>query len=505
MSDKNMNKVKKGILLSLLLVFLIIIYLQFNKNLRPIVSLSKDQREIEEIKVKANRTLYNLLLISVDTLRTDYIHFFGYDLESSPAIDNIFSRSLYFPNALTTIPRTTQALASLLTGCYPFKTEVRFLWDALSNKTTTLAEILKKAGYQTIAVVTNDLLPSERRLDRGFDIYDYATDIRDANGTTQAAIDHLEQIDSTKPYFLWIHYIDPHTPYYPNEDLAVAFNPEYKGRYRFNFGEKSNNKDYAYPEDIGKEQVIYHNNLGVEINQHIRRLYAADIRQTDEGIAHLLNTLSYPHEDNLLIVFTADHGESLGEHDYYYEHGDYLYNPELKVPLAFVLPNDHPYKRTGPCDEWASLIDVLPTILELLDIEVLSKHINNIDGKSLVPLIEKKLRRSRTIFAESGECFYPESIKRRVRFDISGRFRCVVHGDWKLIWTPFQSPHLQYELYNIRTDPLEIQNLYGLGNPELKKLTRYLKKWMTTHNQSGIKSIATEKDIETLKSLGYLK
>jgi len=505
MNNKIVNKVKIGTLLSLSLIFLIIMYLQFRNNLLPIESLSNAQIEMEEINVKANSFLNNILLISVDTLRPDYLHFYDYDLESSPAIDDIFNHSIYFPNALTTIPRTTQALASLLTGCYPYKTEVRFLWDVLSNREITLAEILKKAGYQTIAVVTNDLLPPERGLDRGFDIYDYATDIRDANSTTQVAIAHLEQIDPTKPYFLWIHYIDPHAPYYPYEDLAVSFDPEYKGRYRLHFGEKSSNKDQAYPEDIGKEQAIYHNNLGIEINQHIRRLYAADIRQTDEGIARLLNALSYPHEDNLLIVFTADHGESLGEHNYYYEHGDYLYNPGLKVPLAFILPNVHPFKKTGPCDEWASLIDVLPTILELLDIEVLSEHLKKIDGESLVPLIEKRPRRPRSIFAESGYCFYPEAINRRVRFDISGRFRCVVQGDWKLIWTPFQSPDLQYELYNIRTDPMEIQNLFWQRKPELKNLTRYLKKWIAIQINEGESKEPNEKDLELLKSLGYIR
>jgi len=457
-----------------------------------------------EVKIKGNG--YNLLLITVDTLRTDYLSANGYDLNTTPSADQLIKGGLYFSRAITPVPRTTQALACLLTGCYPHKAGVRYLWDGLSWKTITLAEILKEVNYQTIAVVSNHVLPPERRLDRGFNKYDFGTDKRDAVKTTQAAIKHLNKLNSEAPFFLWVHYIDPHVPYYPPKDIAIEFDPNYAGRYKTHFGDKPGGiGEHAYPKDIGKERAVYHNDLGEEVNQHIRRLYAADIKLADIGMKQLVEAAQKHAGNNLLIVFTADHGESLGEHDYYFEHGAYVYNPELRVPLAFVLPEDHSKNLMGRVNDWVSLIDVLPTTLDLLGIDVLSSHLDNIDGRSLMPYWNGRPIESRPIFAESGKCYFPKSIKRRVRFDISGRFRCVIYNEWKLIWTPYQKGVLLYELYNTELDPDETKDLYSPDHPKAKILMKYLQQWMAQHSQKPRETRPSKKDLEALRSLGYIK
>jgi arylsulfatase A-like enzyme len=111
------------------------------------------------IRVEAKESHYDLLLITVDTLRPDYLSHNGYDLDTSPWINKLIEEGLHFPKAITPIPRTTQALASLLTGCYPFETKVRYLWDTLSLEKVTLAEILQRLDYRNIAVVSNHVLP----------------------------------------------------------------------------------------------------------------------------------------------------------------------------------------------------------------------------------------------------------------------------------------------------------------------------------------------------------
>jgi arylsulfatase A-like enzyme len=448
----------------------------------------------------------SILLITVDALRPDYLSANGYDRNVSPAMDQLIQRGLYFSHCVTTIPKTTQSLACLHTGCYPYKTQVRTLWDRLSPQAVTIAEILKDAGYQTIAVVSNSMLSPTRGLNRGFDIYDLGLSSRDAIKTTMRAVQHLSEGNPDLPFFLWVHYIDPHVPYYPPEELAKAVDPNYEGLYASHFGDKEGESaEHDYPSELGKERAVFHNDLGDEINQHIRRLYAADIRQADLGIAQLLAEARRIAQDHLIVILTADHGESLGEHDYFYSHGDYLYNPGLKVPLAVVLPNSHPLYATGRVKDRVSLIDILPTVLDLAGVVVESPHLLDIDGLSLIPYWRGEGLKPRALYAESDNSFYPLAIKRRVRFDTAGRFRCVFFNQWKLIWTPEQEPDLMYELYNLEGDPEEMKNIYSADHPYYRLLVQFLQAWMKPQDVYPPETKPSQKDLEILKSLGYIK
>jgi len=209
--------------------------------------------------------------------------------------------------------------------------------------------------------------------------------------------------------------------------------------------------------------------------------------------------------DRLIIALTADHGESLGEHDYYYEHGDYLYNAQLRVPLVFRIPRTHRLYAVGKVDDWVSLIDVVPTILDLLEIKVSSDHLEPVDGVSLMPYWEGRKAAPRPLFAESDDSFFPEFIKRRVRHDIAGRFRSVIFDGWKLIWTPFQEPGMLYELYDIESDPAESNNLYEVEKTRAGVLEKYLQEWMALQTEPAEETQPTPKDLKILRSLGYIK
>ncbi len=167
----------------------------------------------------------HVLLLTVDTLRSDHLSANGYDLPTTPYLDALLAGGVHFPRALAPVPRTTPALASLLTGAYPHTTGVRTLYGALDDGVLSLAELFQRRGYHTVAVVSNHVLTPERRLDRGFEVYDAAGDARDATATTDAVLRCVDASWRERPVFLWVHYIDPHVPYWPPQELAARFDP----------------------------------------------------------------------------------------------------------------------------------------------------------------------------------------------------------------------------------------------------------------------------------------
>lgn len=447
----------------------------------------------------------HVLLLTVDTLRPDYMGIYGYDLPSSPCVDSLLSDGVLFTRALTPIGRTTPALASMLTGGYPHTTGVRTLFDTLSTDVISIAQFAQKRGFNTIAVVSNHVLPPSRELNRGFDVYDFAGDTRDAEQTTSAAIRQLESFGPDDPMFVWVHYIDPHVPYFPPKELAREFDPDYRGPYRDHFGKvRGGVGNEAYPEDLGKIRAVFQNDLPDEVNAHVRRLYAAEVRFTDNAIAALLDWMRRHLGDDWTIVFASDHGESLGEHDYYYDHGDYVYDASLRIPLGLAFPPGDEFHGARTIEDWVSLIDVMPTLMELLEFRAPPDPPYSIEGRSLVPYLRGEILPPRPLFAESGWCFHKKWVPRRLNFDVSGRFRSVTLGEWKLIWTPGQSDDTKYELYNIGDDPHETKNIIDDNPAQANKLIGLLKRWTELSDDRKHRKIS-DRDLKLLRSLGYVQ
>lgn len=447
-------------------------------------------------------TRKHVLVLTIDTLRHDYMSSTGYGLPTTPYLDSLLSGGIVFDNAITPIPRTTQALASMLTGAYPHTHGVRTLFDSVSDDVTTVTELAHEAGYKTIAVVSNHILTRERGLDRGFDVYDFGTDARDAQATTRAAITQLQTASRDDKLFVWVHYIDPHVPYFPPREIVHDFAPDYDGRYKWNFGEKKGGiGNHAYPKDLPKSQAVFENPLPDDVNAHIRKLYAADIRFSDDAVAGLIKWMRSELGEDWVIVFASDHGESLGEHDYFYDHGDYVYNATLRVPLGIVLPETDPLFRKGRVANWVSLADVMPTLAELMGLNT-KKIDGQLESRSLVPCLRGESLSPQPVFSECGKAFFPKFVNRRTDFAVPGRFRAVIDGDWKLIWTPGQSDRLSFELYNLATDPGETKNIHNPEHPEARRLTGLLSQWLK--NTPHKNSTPSDEDMERLKSLGYI-
>jgi arylsulfatase A-like enzyme len=449
-------------------------------------------------------TRRRVLLLTIDTLRADHVATHPYGPANTPSLERLLAGAEVFERAATPVPRTTPALASLLTGTYPHTTKVRSLADPLAPEVVSVAELFRARGYRTLAVVSNHVLRPRRGLGRGFEVYDYAGDGRDAEATTRAALGRLAEVGDDDPVFLWVHYIDPHVPYAPPPELAHAFDPGYTGRYAERFGgEPGATGPSAFPSDLPKAEAIYRNPLDPSVNEHIRKLYAADVRATDDAVATLLAGLARAGGP-WTVVFTADHGESLGEHGYFWEHGDYVWNETVHVPLAFAFPPDDPLHATRRIEPWVSLVDVVPTLVELFDLPMPYDLAYAIEGRSLVPALRGEPLEPRPVFTESGRSRFPDEVHGRVRFDVAGRFRAVLHGRWKLLWTPFQEPGREFALYDLEADPGELHDLYRADAPEAQALRGELHAWLRA-TDDRTETALDARDVELLRSLGYVE
>ena len=227
----------------------------------------------------------SVLLVTIDTLRPDYMGMNGYDRPTTPFLDALVARGFYFEQAVSPIARTTPALGSLLTGAYPHRTGIRKLTDVLDPEITTLAELLAARGYQTLAVVANQLVGPERGLARGFGSYDHGGHSQVASLTTDTALRRVATLSTDEPFFLWVHYIDPHVPYHTDREIARALDPDYRGPYLDRFGRNGGPDEHpsaqlAFPVKLPKGTATHRNPLPSYVNEHIRRLYAADIRRS---------------------------------------------------------------------------------------------------------------------------------------------------------------------------------------------------------------------------------
>jgi len=307
-----------------------------------------------------------LLLISVDTLRADHLGAYGSERGLTPRLDALARESLVFRAAYAPAPFTLPSMAALFSGRYPETLGV------VSNASRlppvpTLASELAARGWRTGAVVGNLALRRPAGLAAGFELYDDALPQREAvrgwpervaAATTDAALAMLDRLGGGDGRALvWVHYVDPHGPYTPPAGLRERYLAEEALRFDAKreltpgTGEPGSLPAYQYLE--GRRDLAFY-----------RAGYAGEIRYVDSEIGRLLDGLG---ERGLgrdpLVVFTADHGEALGEGGLWFDHRDLLTDALVRVPLLVRLPSG----EAGPRDDLVSLVDLFPTLLAALE------------------------------------------------------------------------------------------------------------------------------------------
>ena len=398
---------------------------------------------------------HSVLLVTLDTTRADHLGAYGYPHARTPHLDQLAAQGIRYQRAYTPAPLTLPAHASLLTGLYPFEHGVRDNGRfRLSEGIETLAEILQREGYHTAAFVGAFVLDARFGLAQGFDHYDDSTapesargafgfDERKAPATTDAAIAWLEEASGT-PFFLWVHYFDPHAAYDPHEG-----DPELAG---------------LLP-------------------------YDAEIGFMDREIGRLLEHLRATGRDRkTLVVVAADHGEGLWEHGEI-SHGVFVYESTLRAALLLKLPDGaHAGTRVA---EPVSLVDVFPTVLARLGIA----H-GKVSGEPLPSGEESQAaapRALRPLYFENHAAAYAFGLH---------PLRGVVRGDHKWIDAP------QPERFDLAADPHEVSNLHSPGDPlsvELATTTAQLLEASPRARPSSETPLELDaRSIARLRDLGYL-
>jgi arylsulfatase A-like enzyme len=447
----------------------------------------------------------NLLLISVDTLRADHLGSYGYRLDTSPTIDALAASGVRFADATVQWPKTWPSMASMLTGKYPATTGVRYApRRPLPLEHATLADALRGAGYGTAAIVANPNVGRELQFDQGFDrfVESWVEELKRRTGTgklvnapgavktftnativTDGALRLIDARDHEKPFFLWLHYIDPHGPYAPPNDYRGTF----FGKYRPQPVPLAELPPYQV--QIDRERGTRSADLGFYIGQYDR-----EIRYLDDELARLLKRLDeLGLGDNTLIVLTADHGEHLDEHGYYLEHGKSPYQPTAHVPLVFRLPGRVPEGRV--VTEPVGLIDLVPTVLQVLGVPIPP----DVQGVSLVPLWEGE-DGTPYVFMESGT---------RQPSQLSVR-----KGSWKLAKLRAKEDRERFgrneiELYDLASDPGERRDVRAEHPEVARELEAALARWQATtpvyrKSDAGPAGV-DDRTRELLKGLGYIE
>lgn len=396
------------------------------------------------------RTPRHVILFTLDTTRADRIGAYGAPLARTPHLDALASRGVRFDDAVTTAPITGPAHAAIFTGQYPARFGVRDnVTTPLPEQATTLAEHLSSAGFATGGFIGAFVLDRAYGFAQGFSSFsgfDQVESGREANAerpgaaVVDDALRWLGTVPVEQPLFLWVHLYDPHAP-------------------------------YAAPAPFGQEFAD--------------RPYDGEVAYVDHQIGRVLSALQARGAlDSSLVIAVADHGESLGEHGED-EHGVFLYEPVIRVPLIMAGPSVRAGHVAG---EQVRVIDLVPTTLDLLGLPAAG----DLDGESLRTVLAGGTRQ--TIPAAYAESYYP-----KLHYGWS-ELRSLRADGWKVIDAP------RPELYAVAKDAAESNNQFeaqrALGDrmvAEAARLDREL-----SGGAVAEAAAPSRETLERLRSLGYV-
>ncbi len=421
----------------------------------------------------------NLLLISIDTLRADHVGCYGHARPTTPALDALAAEGVLFLDASATSPWTKPSHASLLTGLYPRRNGVLGFEYGLSREVEHLAELLARQGFQTAAVVSNSALTSDG-LERGFEHFEFVERGTGPEPTTvtEHALSWLATRDPGRPFFAFVHYNDPHADYRALPPYLEQFVRPYEGLAN------------------GKARQLFAHTLGVitygpEDARYLSDLYDAAIRQLDDRLGHLFESLRAAGAlQDTLVVVTSDHGEEFLEHGGV-QHGLTQYEESVRVPLVFRGPG---LPRGWRLSEPVSLVDVLPTCLSALGLGVPG----DLDGVDLTELLRSEDARlePRSLFFEA-DCAPPAPGTQLLQ---PGTSRAVRRGKLKL---HYELSSGEVRLFDLETDPGEMQDVRSQQGERSSELLQELQDFLARQASPGPSRPLTEQELSRLRDLGY--
>jgi arylsulfatase A-like enzyme/Tfp pilus assembly protein PilF len=408
--------------------------------------------ELPEFLQSVAKEQYNVVLITVDTIRADRLGCYGFQDIQTPNIDALAASGTLFLDGTAHVPLTLPSHTSIHTGHFP---SFHGIHDNggfyVSKSQTTLAELFKQKGFATGAFVGAYVLDSIWGLDQGFDTYSDNFEIskqkrfslgsvqRKGDDVLKNALDWLGK-NKEKRFFLWTHFYDPHTPYEPPKEYEMQ-----------------------YPD----------------------RPYVGEIAYTDSVIGKLLDYLDQNQlREKTIILLTGDHGESLGEHDES-THAIFIYDSTLRVPMILAAPEK--FIRGKRIQQQARSIDIAPTLLQLAGIPVPE----DVQGRSLLHLIWNEQSPSTVSYAEAYYSQYHYGWSRLLSLRTS---------EYKYIDAP------KPELYALKSDPGETQNVYDSKREIAKRMkSQLIQIENEKQHDAAMRPGAVDAEVhEKLAALGYV-
>jgi len=458
-----------------------------------------------------NSREYNVVLITLDTVSANHLGIYGYYRNTTPNIDNFAKNSIVYSHAIAQMPLTIPSHVSILTSQYVHSHGAIGNTYRVNHSLVMLQKILKENNYETGGVVSIMLLNRERGWNKGFDFFDdnFTGKERRADETTDIALSWLDG-NAGEKFFLWAHYYDPHTPYYPpapyNELFDKNTEPETITVYDSDIPK---NVTLRYDDSLEIRydwQAIW--NLSTDIapltaddanvtliksllkiseldfekfmafyNRKIA-LHDGEIAYVDSQIERIFDSL---RQKNLLektiVVIVADHGENFN-HGEFFDHGK-MFEQDLHVPLILYYPGVEPKK----VDATVSLIDIAPTILRLLNIP---------PGKEMAGKNLLEISNNCDCVAFSESPYFKGFLNGRFPGPFA-RYVNIENNEWKMF---------NGTLFNLIEDPDEKVNLYSSMPDVVQNLTLRINDFLDRYNQSG--HSIEQSNLEVLKRLGYV-
>jgi choline-sulfatase len=458
--------------------------------------------------------LPNIIVYLVDTLRADRLHLHGNERDTSPALDQLAAQAAVFEQASSQAPWTLPSVTSLFTGTYPTTHGIVSNFDRLGAQAETLVEYMQARGYHTVGFVTNTLGGKGGGLDQGYDEFHEQQSVNDLTPEQIAAgalslqplYDWAAAWDGSKPYFLYVHTVEPHNPW---SGVPRSREPWFTGD-----DARRRHINDVLPEHRGL--ITARSNGSIKPEQRPRldaldaeapglvpdalALYDGDVRQANDNFRHLTGILSgRPGWDSTVVVLLADHGDEIYEHGSWF-HGQSLYEEMIHVPLVVRIPGltDAGLRLSQP----VSVLDVPPTLAELIGAEPLALW----EGSSLLPLLHAA-RDGRPAPEAPPVYSMRINVDRRSGGERGDLETVLRIGNWKLIVHQDTS---RTSLFDLAADPHELHDLSAAEPDRAKSMLqavgmklRALPRLDLRASDSG--NEADEEKRQHLIELGYIE
>lgn len=423
----------------------------------------------------------DVVLVTIDTLRQDRLGCYGYFRDTTPNLDAFAREAILFENAITPMSTTLPAHVSLLTGARPLRHGIRGNFASFGaalgpdSGLRTLAEILSEFGYETAAFVSAAPLKTPSGVATGFGFFSEPAGVeRTAAETTREVLAWLAS-SPRRPFFLWIHYFDPHDAYAPPAPYDTLFAP-----------------DQRQLDHLRERRFVFYEHPQI---RKINNLYDGEVRYVDDQLGLVFARLrELGIHDEAAIVVAGDHGEGLGQHDWVGH--DKIFGEQLRVPLLLKPPRSRSERGAEAAGEprrrgeIVGLIDVMPTLLELIERPLPDETEAQLDGRSLLT-------------AATRDYVFSQRTEGREEKLGPGREFCLTGLAWKYVYAS-EGPDALFDLAGDPYETIDVRASHAGTADTLRARLLGLLATEAAPPRDGSAAELPDDHVEQLEALGYV-